>query len=292
MRYIIGIDENGFGPLMGPLVVTGILGKLKGDFKWFKGVEDSKRFFSRDISSFKKIEEFSLSLFLSIYGYLPSNPYEFIRKISKPIFKCSVSEKICWKNLPSHFIWADMEEVEKKAEEFKRWMADENVFIESIFSRIFCVYEINNLIDKGYKKGFIDFIGFYDIIEMAKKKEIEVFAGKIGGMKRYFSFLKYKFPQHSIKIIEEGEEISKYILKNEKSFIKISFVEDIEDKLFFAAISSIIGKYIRELMMESIRRSFGIKDRISGYRDRKTVRFLEIIRNKENYFEMCVFRKK
>ncbi len=291
MKYIIGIDENGMGPLMGPLVITGILAKSRIKFDWFKGVEDSKRFFSRNQNSFKKMEEFALSFFLSVYGYLPSSPVEFITKITEGI-SCPASKRICWESIPDHFIWADMEKVREKAEEFKRWMEEENILIKSIFSRIFCVYEINNLIDKGYKKGFIDFIGFCEVIERLKKKKMEVIAGKIGGMKRYFLFLKYKFPDYFIETIEERPELSTYILKNENSFFKISFVEDVEDKLFFAALSSIIGKYIRELLMVSIRRSFNSKEEISGYRDKKTIRFLESIRHKENYFERCVVRKK
>lgn len=58
MNYILGIDEAGRGPVLGPLVVAGVLINETNEHFYFKlGVKDSKKL------SFKKREYFSKVIF-------------------------------------------------------------------------------------------------------------------------------------------------------------------------------------------------------------------------------------
>jgi ribonuclease HII len=66
---------------------------------------------------------------------------------------------------------------------------------------------------------------------------------------------------------------------------------DVEKKSFSAALSSITGKYIRELFMESIRRKLNIREDISGYHDRKTLKRIASV-NMEEFPPACIFRSK
>jgi len=290
-----GIDENGLGPLMGPLIITGVCAKGKEEnFSWFPDIEDSKTFFNgRNEKNYKKIEEISLSLFLSVYNYLPKNPLSVITAVSD--IKCETKKNFCLEEIPFSFLWADLSKVEEKADEIKNWMKEKNFFITDIKCKIFCPFQINKFFEKNYSKSFVDFIGFSEIIEKFKKEKIKIYAGKIGGMKNYFPFLKYKFPDWDIYKIQETEKCSLYKLKQKNYSIQIGFYLDVEKVSFLASFSSIFGKYIREIFIHGINKKLGTKEVISGYRDKKTSLFISrniFLLKSINIPEMCILRKK
>ncbi|MGB9677976.1 MAG: hypothetical protein ACPLZ9_05085, partial [Candidatus Ratteibacteria bacterium] len=72
-KYICGIDENGFGPILGPLVITGVL--TSENIKIPETIKDSKIFY-RKRNDFKKIEEIAIVTFYILENRLPVSPYE------------------------------------------------------------------------------------------------------------------------------------------------------------------------------------------------------------------------
>lgn len=272
---MLGIDENGLGPVMGPLIVTGILADVnKKDFTWFPCIEDSKRFFrSRNPGSLRKLEETVLAVFLAVYGHMPASPGELVKNICT-IPACTHTRNICSENIPSRFRHADIRTAKNKGKEFALWMQQEQVNIRDINCRVMCPFYINKFLRKGSSKSFLDFTLFMHIVEETQVPYCEVIAGKIGGMKRYFPFLKAVFPSLNIQIVEEKKEVSTYLLKNPNKTTRIGFYLNVEKNSFLASLSSIIGKYVRELFMESINESLGNKEKVSGYRDKKTASFI------------------
>jgi len=147
-------------------------------------------------------------------------------------------------------------------------------------------------VQKRATKLLLDFLTFCSIIkEIPEKKGLEVQAGKIGGLKFYRSYLLYNFPDYSPVTLDEREELSSYSLKNGRTDFRMNFIMDVEKKSFPAALSSITGKYIRELFMESIRRTLNIKEDISGYHDKKTLQRIASL-NTKDFPSACLFRRK
>jgi len=319
MKYFLGIDENGLGPIMGPLVVTGVLAQgRKKLFNWFPGVEDSKTFFrSRDCRSLKKMEEMAVAAFYAVYNYLPAGPIELIGTIagspSCPFvipaehvpadckqgagIHYGYEESICYKNMPDSFLWAEISKAEEQGGELKKWLASEKCMLKQIRCKVVCPYSFNTFVEKGNSKLFLDFTKFVEIIEDTGKDNIEIFAGKIGGLKNYFPYLRYTFRGWEITKIKEKKELSFYhLIKSQIVKFKIGFYLNVEKTSFLAALSSIIGKYVREIFMYSINVGLGNgENMVSGYRDKRTAAFIS--KNNSLFKSLdipkkCLFRNK
>jgi len=283
----IGIDENGFGSLTGPLVITGTVIEMEKE-KWFRKICDSKIFFSsRSENKFKKLEEFVISLYYSIKKQMPSSPTEIVNYLS-PEFKCLSRVDICFKNIPDKFLWADTQKGKEEGEELLKWMEKEKIFIKDVKSEIVCAKRFNELIKKGNSKFIVDLSHFCKIVKKFNKGNSVIYAGKIGGMKYYLKYLRYFFPEYEIYEEIEGEKKSIYLFEGKDNF-KFGFFLDVEKLSFPASVSSIVGKYIREIFMESFRKSTGIKEKISGYRDKKTKKAISTL---SSFPPDCVVRIK
>jgi len=283
----IGIDENGFGSLTGPLVITGTVIEMEKE-KWFQHICDSKIFFSsRSESKFKKLEEFVISLYYSIKKQMPSSPTEIVNYLS-PEFKCLSRVDICFKNIPDKFLWANPRNAKEEGEKLLKWMEKEKIFIKDVKSEIVCAKKFNELIKKGNSKFIIDLSHFCKIVKKFNKGNSFIYAGKIGGMKYYLKYLRYFFPEYEIYEEIEGEKKSIYLFEGKDNF-KFGFFLDVEKISFPASVSSIVGKYIREIFMESFRKSTGIREKISGYRDKKTKKAISIL---STFPQECIVRIK
>ena len=287
MKYICGIDENGFGPVMGPLVVSATILNSKIKSSIFPEIRDSKLFFTSGIKrSYEKIEEFAITVYFLLFSELPQSPLDIINRFCLPI-KCEKKENICLGNIPKKFLWA---KPEIAVEKYRNFIEIMKFKIEDLSCSVVCPYKFNRMIEKGNSKFVINLAEFCNLIKRSDKN-MEIFAGKIGGIKYYLKYLKYFFPDFRISRIVEDEKKSIYLLEKEKQSLKIGFYLDVEKISFPSVISSIVGKYVREIFMESIRRGIGIEEKISGYRDIKTRRVIESIKF-DSIEKECVIRKK
>ncbi|RLD17425.1 MAG: hypothetical protein DRI36_03850 [Caldiserica bacterium] len=241
MKYL-GIDENGYGPKIGPLVITGCATEK---LFYVPCAIDSKKIFKRNLKGYETLEEIALKVILaSDYkeGFLDefSPPY-WIKKFPEPFefpFK------------------------------IKTFIIDVKNFNEEI---------------KFKKKSELNFSYFLKIIDELKNDRMEVFCGKIGGAKRIYREWFEKFFD-DIEVLKEKEEESVYKVKKDGISFKISFLLNAEDRFFLCALSSIVGKYLREIKMLEISKKLGFESKIpyfSGYSDKKTEDIIRRFKNIE-----------
>jgi len=289
---ILGIDENGLGPLLGPMVVTGTL--LESDTHsdlWFGDISDSKMFFkTRSMNNFALVEETAISIFYLLKKKMPSSPLEILRAFCSNN-GCTAGNDICTGRIPREFTWADSEKAKKRCFEFSQWASHNNVGIKNVSCVFICPRKLNSF-TRNNTKLFLDFLSFCSLIkEVNGKDKLEVEAGKIGGLKFYMPYIRYSMDDFQSEIVTEKESESIYILNRQESSMRVGFFMDVEKKSFPAALSSIAGKYIREISMLSIRKSLNIEGDISGYHDRKTLRQIKGLKL-HDIPEECVFRLK
>ncbi|MCX7917650.1 MAG: hypothetical protein N2589_05935, partial [bacterium] len=111
-KYVCGIDENGFGPILGPLIVTGMLTEEKVKFPPY--IKDSKIYY-KNKNDFKKIEEIAILSFYIIEKKIPNSPYEIFKRFVNNF--CIFEDKICEKNIPLHFQNINLENLIQKHKE-------------------------------------------------------------------------------------------------------------------------------------------------------------------------------
>lgn len=279
-KYLCGIDENGFGPILGPLVITGVL--TEEDLKIPSYIKDSKILYKKR-DDFEKIEEIAILSYFLIKKELPQSPFQILKKFSS--FKCPFDENICEKNVPLKFKNENQKEILNKHFNF----VEERDKFKEIKVNIVCPYIFNEETKKKNSKFIVNLSNFCKIIkEMEKYENVKFFCGKIGGLTYYRKYLDYFFPEYEIITIKEEADFSSYKMRKKGVNFEINFYKNVEKVSPPACLSSIIGKFIREIIMESIRKSLNLEE-VSGYRDKKTKKSIEMI-DFSKFKKECVIR--
>ena len=107
-----------------------------------------------------------------------------------------------------------------------------------------------------------------------------IIVDRLGGRIRYRELLQQSFPDAQIQIVAEHQSISRYILRAGSRAITISFMVDADQKHLPVALASMTAKFTRELMMARLNAFFKshlpeLKPTAGYYQDGR--RFLEDI---------------
>jgi len=104
--------------------------------------------------------------------------------------------------------------------------------------------------------------------------ELDIVCGKVGGYAKYSdAFGPLAGRLHAI--IEEGAKRSAYRFPGLGT---VAFVRDADENDLLVAMASMVGKWVRELMMSRIVRFYGLENELglaaSGYHDPVTEKFV------------------
>lgn len=289
---VIGIDENGYGPVLGPLVITGASFEIKGNPALKEILElcmtpvpqlkESKLTFRKG-----KGRETALKI-LNLFKENQNKIKGYVN-FSNSIMDCKVEEKMfCY--TPREFL----SEIYKDRSYSSDIPLPVNVKPLEFASRVICVRDFNNLSEKGLVKTKILFKEILKIIEVLNPSENDlILCDNLSSTKNYeriFNGFITKEPQDIIP-----ENFSGWLRVKGKE-TKIIFSIDGDRKYFPVAIASNIGKLLREIGMDFFNRGLNKTGwerglRISGYRDKKTRRAVQHLKTKA-YNTFCLFRNK
>jgi len=291
---VVGIDENGLGPELGPLVATATLLSVKNIESLLAGsLKESKEIF-RSGNRMGEGEDIVLSFFNFLKGYIPRHPQEIFNELlltrdytcDTPLPHCNPDF-----NIPN---WCEKSRIRKsKAETYLNEVDGELIEVKSI---ALCPAQLNKRL-KSYNKNHIDYLLFEELIRYFREKykeEIVFLCGAIGTTKDYSLYFRHlkALPYKSLR----GEEEVAYFFP---SLGELRFIKNGDNKYFPIKLASLFGKYIRELFVEQMNRFFRSNlpslPYCSGYRDEKTKEFIknsEEIRAKLKIPQTCFRRSK
>jgi ribonuclease HII len=282
--YRVGIDENGLGPQLGPLIVTGVLAELSPsgkqvleqvrweDWPW---IDDSKKVSSHHDISWG--EAWARVLFPQA-----TNPEQLLRCLAWGGTAwleelCPTEAKAqCWGYVEPDF-HAQPKMVAEIRNEYGR-LCQSGVQLKGVQSMVICARRLHGLQAAGHTLFSTDLHAMERLLLSFSKEchsEWEAVCGKVGGIRSYvpkFLYLK----DYEIVTEIESQACSTYRVAG---LGRVSFVRDADGNDLLVALSSMVGKYVRELLQAKINQFYVQQDAsletVSGYRDPRTKRFVE-----------------
>jgi ribonuclease HII len=284
--FIVGVDENGLGPRLGPLVATAALMKVdsyrKDEFSEIGrnfGVNDSKA--TSGFGRMSAVEGIALALTERLFGRPPTDIDELLGFIALDsvdalrAFCPPGSKEQCWSQriiLP-----AFSGQIEKGRLVLEQLDAA-SINIVTVRSAVACAAVLNAEVQRLGSKFTVDLALFERLVLACRDSvsaEIEAFCGLIGGIRKYGRYFQH-FGRREVDTVEEIQGRSAYRVQGVGS---LAFEVDADAHHLPVSLASMIGKYLRELIMERQNRYYIERDpllrRVSGYHDPNTKDFVE-----------------
>ena len=302
MAVLAGIDEAGYGPVLGPLVATVTVFNVPNDLVnnnlWAVlsssispgpakrsgriAVADSKKIFSR-AAGLTHLERTALT-FLHLLGRPATTLPNLLRSLRAD----------CRKHM-NDYPWYRQQSIDLP---FAADPADLGTCLNALrldtkrngiaFLGVSCqallVGEYNELVDKMRNKAAVlsNLTGklLAELVRLYADKGLVIFIDKQGGRMRYRPWLQRSFASWKLQILREDQQASIYEMTRGRLTWHVHFEAKAESKHLPVALASIYAKYVRELFMELLNRYWakqvpGVKPTAGYYSDGR--RFLSDI---------------
>jgi ribonuclease HII len=272
--YLIGTDEAGYGPNLGPLVVSTTVWQIpdehrEGDlYRVLKGavkagpcekkgrcvpIADSKKLYSSG-DSWEQLELGLLSA-MATCGQRADTWRSVWSSLSPAAVERLDAEP--WNeafDMPTPHA-ADVLRIEKFVEKLMKASHKTGIRLESIASRPVFPREFNALVDeldnKSTALSHVTLELVRDALERTSPDQhVVVHCDKHGGRNCYAGLLQHFFPGHFIEVHSEGRAKSVYRFGPPERRVEFRFVAK-GDNFLPAALASMACKYLRELAMHA-----------------------------------------
>lgn len=301
--FRIGVDENGLGSRLGPLVVTAVLARTDANGertlarklpRSLRGsLDDSKRLVShldvtlgeawaRELAGAEAATPAELFARLSLEG---------VTKLRAPCPRHAEAQ--CWTDESEAFEAPPA--LMKRIARHRGLLLARGVEVLGVKTSVVCTDTLNQGRGAG-KNRFVMDLHAMEALVLALRREagqdVKAVCGKVGGIAEYS---RYFGPLGGWlhNVLEEGQARSSYRFPGVG---ELAFVRDADASDPLVMLASLVGKYVRELFMGRIARHYPARDaepRPSGYHDPVTARFVErtaLVRKRRKMPDRCFER--
>jgi ribonuclease HII len=299
MAWTVGIDEAGYGPNLGPFVMSAVAcqveDSLAGSCLWQalkngvrKGGQDDGRLLVDDskaiYSSGKGLTGLERGLFAVLDPVEPTLD-TLLRRLS-PVDHGEVTKEVWYTGttaLPAETDVADLTQIRAR---FSETCSASAVTRWHILSAVVCPSHFNALIDQTGSKSSVLADSFIRLLERglsatAGEESLAVFVDKQGGRNTYAAQIQQALSGGFVEPMEESMARSNYRVHGLGRSMALTFQPRADQEHFCVALASMVSKYLRELFMGEFNRFWqrhvpGLKA-TAGYPG-DAARFLEAIR--------------
>jgi ribonuclease HII len=277
MVVLAGIDEAGFGPILGPLVVSSsafslpqhfltadiwqILRKSVGSTrKHLAGrllITDSKKAYSKQ-KGIGHLQRTVLAC-LDCLGKKPVTLTELLTLLSPDCIE-RLGDYPWHRDIANYRLATDISDLAIAASVLKEDLASNGIELLGLKSCCLDVAYYNKMVGSVKNKASVLFTAVSQLIKSAFDNfpgdYLHVIVDRQGGRTRYRRNLQRMFPDMELTIIREDQTTSSYELRAKGKQMRLHFVVGADQRFFPVSLASMVSKYIRELLVDSMNRYF------------------------------------
>jgi ribonuclease HII len=277
MVVFVGIDEAGYGPILGPLVVSScvfslphrlikadlwrVLRKSVGEKRKHLGgrllVADSKKAYNRT-TGIKQLERTVLACLKCLYKK-PETLTELLMMLCPDLLE-RLSDYPWYKEADSYDISGDESDLEIASSVLQSDLAAHGIELLTIRSCCLDVAYYNRMVGSVKNKANVLFSATSGLIKKAYDNfggdELQVVVDRQGGRVRYRRELQRMFAGMELRILRETPDASSYELKAGRKKVRLHFAVGADEKFLPVSLASMVSKYLRELLVDNINRYF------------------------------------
>lgn len=301
LGFRIGADENGLGARLGPLVVTAVLARVDE-----RGARLMQRRLPRSLAALigdskKRVSHADVALGEAWARALaaptvdtPSALFtelslEGLERLHAPCPEHVKNQ--CWSLEGETFVAED--ELVAAARRARELLRQRGVDVLSVKSSVVCTERLNRAMAGGKNRFVTDLHAMEELVLAHRKhagSDVLAVCGKVGGMGDYSRFFGPLSNTLHV-VLEQRRERSAYRFPG---LGEVHFVQDADARDPLVMLASLVGKWVRELLMARVARWYGERrSPPSGYHDPITARFVgetALVRQKRRVPDTCFER--
>ncbi len=276
MAVLAGIDEAGYGPLLGPLAsavtVFRVPNILVNEPLWNHlassisphpsrtsgrlAVADSKKLFSR-ADGLARLERTALT-FMHLLGRSTADSGQLLSSLGTDCRPQLANYPWYDGQLIRLPLAADPLDLATSLNALRLDTQRNDIAFLAARTQVLLVGRYNDLAEKTRNKSAVLFslVGKYiaRLIKAYAHQGLVIYVDKLGGRTRYRSLLQQLFPDWDLCILQEARSASGYQFSKDSRSWQVHFQAKAESSHLPVALASIYAKYVRELFMELFNR--------------------------------------
>jgi len=276
-RWVVGVDEAGYGPNLGPLVIGASVWSLPAEMPTAQlwqalsavltdqpvrqdhrlHVADSKQVYQSQ-KGLAALERGVLSLWQALQREEVSG--SLVSAFPELMFQATAGEPECWggqpwakeNSLTLPLACASLAEPLTMAKKIGEHCDKQDIRLERMAAAVVCPERFNQGLGECGNKSTLLSRATFGLVQRVWPEQgacVEVLADKHGGRNRYDHYLLEYFPEQFFLLEKESREESRYRCGE----VTISLAMRSERHLP-VAVASMLAKYLRELAMEQFNR--------------------------------------
>jgi ribonuclease HII len=277
MVVLVGIDEAGFGPILGPLVVSSstfslphhlltsdlwqVLRRSLGNRrKRLAGrllIADSKKAYSRSLG-IKHLERTVLAS-LKCLGKEPATLVELVELLCPSCLE-RLSDYPWYRDAGSYCLSVDIGDRDIASAVLADDLASNGMELLELRSRCLDVAYYNEMVAAVKNKANVLFTATCHLIKRAYDNfagdDLQIMVDRQGGRVRYRKNLQRMFGDMELRILRESPTASSYELHAGGKGMRLHFVVGADERFLPVSLASMISKYLRELLIGNMNRYF------------------------------------
>jgi hypothetical protein len=280
MLVYAGIDEAGYGPMLGPLCVGcsvfviedatpqegppdlwRLLGaavcRQRRDRRHRIAIDDSKKLKSANGTKAHPLRhlERGVLCFNAQRHPIPETDAVLLEQLgtqlgTQPWYGSTT-------NLPLAY---QPDELRIAASRLGRALLNAGVRLEDLRCELIDADTFNQQVEQMGRKSNVNFCGAVRLLDEIWRRfpqaNAHVVVDRHGGRTHYLHELQPVFPDATIRILQETDAASRYTLERDQSQLTVSFLRQAERAHLPVALASMVAKYLRELGMLRLNRFF------------------------------------